>query len=131
MKKLLTVFLSVCLLSVVTPSCKKDKVDPSRIVGYWKGKLGNQTSYPSAGYAMLFRADGTVRVFNSADTTTGSKAEGTYTFRGATITTNYAFPNNEKFSSTATVDAKFIFQEGTFGSGTNATNGDRFFIKKQ
>jgi hypothetical protein len=114
-------------------SCKKDKDEAATIVGFWKGKYGTPNTYPTYGYAFLFRADGTVRVFNSADTTAAQKAEGTYTVTNAVVNTTYTYQGggNLKYSTTATVDPRFTFMEGTYGSNANTTGGGQFFINKQ
>lgn len=123
----------VCSLFTFS-SCSKDKDDPApSIIGLWKGKYGNgATTYPTSGYAFLFRKDGTVRVFNNADTATAGKSEGTYTLSGSTVTTNYTYlaPASGTYSTTATVNANFSFMEGSWGSGTSTTSGGKFFINK-
>jgi hypothetical protein len=128
----LVALTSVLLLS----SCKKDDPAPTSTdpayVGLWKGKYGTGTAYPSSGYAFLFRKDGTVRVFNNSDTTTASKAEGTYSIVGSTVNTIYKYITlGDQYSTTATMDLKASFIEGTWGSGTNTTNGGKFFVVKQ
>lgn len=118
---------------VLIVSCKKDKDETQKpsLAGFWKGKYGNTTSYPSLGYAFLFRTDGTVRVFNNLDTAAALKAEGTYTLSGSTVSTKYTYSNATVYSTSAAMDAKMIFMEGTWGSGTNTTDGGKFFIVKQ
>jgi hypothetical protein len=138
-------FLAIAsIIAIVFASCSKDNNDtvltpvtptpaPS-MVGLWKGKYGNgATTYPTSGYAFLFRADGTVRVFNSTDTATAGKAEGTYTKSGATVTCTYTYiaPSSGTYATSAAVDANFTFVEGTWGSGTNTTNGGMYFLNKQ
>lgn len=133
------------LTAIAFASCSKDDnstvtttpvttTPPPSIVGLWKGKYGNgAATYPTSGYAFLYRADGTVRVFNSIDTATAGKAEGTYIKSGATVTTTYTYlaPASGTYSTSATVDANFTFVEGTWGSGTNTTNGGMYFVNKQ
>ncbi|MFT3825644.1 MAG: hypothetical protein QM731_17120 [Chitinophagaceae bacterium] len=127
--------LSALLLIAVTmfAACSKDKDDDVSIVGFWKGKYGSPlTTYPTNGYCFLFRSNGTVRVFDGTDTTTASKAEGTYTVSGTTVNTTYSYiTGGSQYSTTGTVDSKFTFIEGTWGPGTNATSSGRFFINKQ
>lgn len=128
--------------TIVFGSCKKStttvttNIPPApSILALWKGKYGSGTAYPNSGYAFLFRADGTVRVFNAQDTTlsTTAKAEGTYLKSGSTVTTTYTYlaPASGTYSTSATVDANITFIEGTWGSGTNTTNGGLYFINKQ
>lgn len=132
------------LVALALTSCSKDNNDtavtpvtttpPPSMAGLWKGKYGNgATTYPTSGYAFLFRANGTVRVFNSTDTATAGKAEGTYIKSGATVTATYTYlaPSTGTFSTSAAVDANYTFVEGTWGSGTNTTNGGMYFINKQ
>lgn len=131
MKILKLVFL-FAFVFLLFSSCKKSK-DPvvtASIVGFWTGKYGQSTSYPSSGYAALFRSNGTVRFFNSADTASGTKAEGTYTISGTTINATYTFSVGDSYSISATADPKFTFLEGSWGSGTNTTNGGKWFMYK-
>jgi hypothetical protein len=126
----LVALTSVLLLS----SCKKDNPAPTdpAYAGLWKGKYGVGTSAPGYGYAFLFRNNGTVRVFNDSDTATASKAEGTFSVTGSTVTTTYKYITaGDQYSTTAVMDTKSTFIEGTWGSGSNTTNGGKFFIVKQ
>lgn len=134
-KTILPVLLIFFSMAVI--SCSKDDTpppsDPAH-VGLWKGKYGNgATTYPNQGYAMLLRNNGTIRVFDGADTATASKAEGTYTLTGTSFSTTYTYliPGGSTFSTVAVFDSKFTFMEGTWGSGTNTTNGGRYFLVKQ
>ena len=133
MKALLAVLMMAFTIAILS-SCKKDKTESPGIRGYWQGKYGNGASaYPTLPYFFLFRNDGTVRIYaNVADTATASKAEGTYTVSGSTVTTTYTYLTvSQQYSTTATVDSRFTFIEGTWGNGTNTTNGGRFFLNKQ
>jgi hypothetical protein len=125
-----TLFM-IALSAIVFSACKKEKhADPS-IVGFWKGKYGGTSNYPNLGYALLFRNNGTVRVFDGVDTATAGKAEGTYTVIGSTVTLTYTYGVSNTFSAGASANGGWNFLEGTWGSGTNTTNGGRFFVNKQ
>jgi hypothetical protein len=136
MKKVIVFSIFSFSLCLLFSSCKKDNTpaapaDPA-YVGLWKGKYGTGTAYPSYGYAFLFRNDGTVRVFNDSDTTTASKAEGIYSILGSTVNTTYKYiSGGSQYSTAAVMDLKASFIEGTWGSGTNTTNGGKFFVVKQ
>ncbi len=129
----------ICLLAIMglisVSSCKKDDPEPAvpTLEGFWVGKYGSgANTYPDNGYAALFRSNGTVRVFDGADTTTASKAEGTYTLTGSELKASYTYmPSGSKFSFAAIVDSKFTFLEGTWGSADNTTNGGRWFMNKK
>ena len=125
--------IAVIACSFVFISCKKDKgPEAASIVGFWKGKWGSADSYPAYGYAALFRANGTVRVFDGADTATASKAEGTYTVSGTTVTSSYLYQGaSTPILISAKVDAKFTFLEGTWGNSPSSTNGGKWFMNKQ
>ncbi len=127
--------IAVIASSLVFISCKKDnspaKENPS-LVGFWAGKYGYSSDYPTTGYAALFRANGTVRFFNSVDTATATKAEGTYAISGSTITASYTYIGvGDSYSVSAIVDSKFTFLEGSWGSGANTTNGGKWFMTKK
>lgn len=135
-KKLLSALLLICSTPVFFTSCKKDDpapapTDPAH-VGLWKGKYGNTTSYPSSSYAMLLRNNGTVRVFDGSDTATASKAEGTYTLSGTTVNATYTYlPSGPQYSTTATLNSKTTFMEGTWGPGTTPSGSGKFFLVKE
>ena len=115
-------------------SCKKDDPKPEvpSVVGFWSGKYGNSsTTYPTVGYAALFRANGTVRFFDGSDTATAKKGEGAYTVSGNTVNATYAYTPGSNYSVSSLSDAKFTFLEGTWGNGTNTTNGGRWFMNKK
>lgn len=121
----------IALCTLIFSACKKEKHDNPSIVGFWKGKYGGVSNYPSVGYALLFRNNGTVRVFDGSDTATASKAEGTYTVVGSTVTLTYLYSGSGSLSASATANSGWNFVEGTWGYGTNTTNGGRFFANKQ
>lgn len=125
-------FSAVVLCSLVFISCKKDKVESPSIVGYWKGKWGGSDAYPTYGYAAIFRSNGTVRVFDGADTATAAKAEGTYTVSGTTVTASYLYQGaTTPILISSKVDAKFTFLEGTWGNSPSSTSGGKWFMNKQ
>lgn len=130
MKRLLLI-LTITVMGLA--SCKKEKTAKPSLIGFWKGKYGNTTNYPSSGYGFLFRKDGSVRVYNSVDTAASSKAEGTYTLTGSTINASYTYQNAfaDTYSFTGTVNPSFTFLEGTWGAGTNNNNGGRYFVVKE
>ena len=136
MKQVTFFFITIFSMCVIFSSCKKSSdpapTDPG-YVGFWKGKYGSgATAYPTSGYSFLFRSNGTVRIFDGNDTTTANKAEGTYSITGAAVTSTYTYVGTTaQFSVAATIDPKYTFQEGTWGSGTNTTNGGKYFIVKQ
>ena len=132
MKKVIIALLFGSLLVV---SCKKESCpapETPTIVGFWGGKYGLAASYPTMGYSALFRSNGTVRFFDSNDTAAASKAEGTYSISGSTVAATYVYVGTTgQFSVSATVDAKFTFLEGTYGSGLNTTNRGMWFMNKK
>src|SRR5690606_10447287 len=118
-------------------ACKKDNPEPQpapSMVGFWQGKYGAGENYPTNGYAFLFRADGTIRVFNGIDTTSAAvaKGEGIYSILGATVTAKYTYlsEGGATFSFTGAVNSSFTFLEGTWGSGDNTSGNGRYFVVK-
>lgn len=128
-------FSKICYLLLISAtvfiSCKKDKADKPSLIGMWKGKYGGGTAYPNVPWTILFRDNGTLRVFDGSDTTTALKAEGTYTVAGTTVTTFYKYASSQVYSTSATINPNMTFQEGTYGSGGDVTNGGRFFLVKE
>jgi hypothetical protein len=161
MKNIVTIFTTILVASIIFTSCKKENTTttsvtedtiilkdtvrindttprPITIVGFYTGKIGNNTDYPSYQMAFLFRSDGTVRAYNNnittqgyADTSTIPPAEGTYLLSGDTVTTycKYLYDTTNTFSTQAIVDANFTYMEGTWGSGMTLGAGN-FFVYK-
>ena len=122
------------IVAIACSHCKKENTasEPASVVGFWRGKFGNLSTYPTMGYSLLFRSDGTMRVYDGIDTATANKAEGSYSLEAMQVNTHYRFlSGGATFSASATVDERFTFIEGTWGMGTNATNGGRFFVNKK
>lgn len=127
--------VAIIACSFIFISCKKESCpapESPTLVGLWQGKYGGTTVYPTMGYSALFRSNGTVRIFDGTDTATASKAEGAYTLSGSTVTATYTYlGSGPQYSFSATVDSKFSFLEGTYGSGTSTTGGGKWFMVKK
>jgi hypothetical protein len=123
----------IALFVVLFSACKKDKEENEDPAGYWKGLYASGSLTPSQPYAVLFRPNGTVRVYSqSSDTSTGPKAEGTYKVNGSTITTSYTYFTGTitgSFSTTASSDGNSM--EGSYGSGSSASGGGTFHLSRQ
>ncbi|HMG83057.1 MAG TPA: hypothetical protein VK559_08470 [Ferruginibacter sp.] len=163
MKIFVTIFTTAFLSSVILSSCKKEIAGttstikdtvlvndtvrindttprPATIVGFYTGKIGNNTDYPSFQMAFLFRSNGTVRAFNNNITTPGyfdtsaiPPAEGVYLVSGDTVTTTckYLYDTTNVFSTMAVIDSACTYMEGSWGSGSMNTGGGYFFVYKQ
>jgi hypothetical protein len=127
--------VAVIASSLIFISCKKENCpapETPSVVGFWKGKWGFNADYPSNGYAALFRSNGTVRIFDGADTTTATKAEGTYSVSGTTVTATYTYTGSSSpLAISATADAKFTFLEGTWGTSPSSINGGKWLLNKK
>ena len=122
-----------CLLISCKKSSPVTNSNPA-YVGLWKGKYGGGTNYPTNGYAMLFRNNGTFRVFGGTDTLIATlKGEGTYTVsNGTTINGSYTYPDDGgTYSISATLNSNNTFLEGTWGNAPSNSNGGMFFMVKQ
>jgi len=133
----LRAFLTILLTAVVLSSCKKstDSGHGPSIYGYWKGKYGTGNTYPFYVWIVEFRSNGTVRVYNGvdniADSAASIRADGTFTLTGSSVELHYLFAATaESYSSTAEVDTKYIFMEGSWGSGANTSDGGKFYLFK-
>src|ERR1700757_3878350 len=138
MKNIITLFITVFLLAVSMASCKKTTVTKTMvikdtivihdtipydttIVGFFTGKIGSSNDYPSTQFDILFRANGTVRVYQGGpDTATAGlfPGEGTYTVSGDTVNTTYTFPDSTTFSATGTINPAFTYIGGSWGYGS-------------
>jgi carbonic anhydrase len=131
--------LIISALALLASSCKKEeapKETPSPVLGYWKGKYNNSTT-PGAlfsdNYAMLFAANGKVRVYDlgtATDTATllsAQKADGTWLLNGTTLQVSYASGSNT-INTTGTVNAAFNNMSGTWAK--NTTVKGNFYLNK-
>lgn len=110
----------------------RDKTSEEKLEGFWVGEYGNGTNPPNAEYAFLFRLDGTVDVYTGIDTTSASKAEGTYTVDGSIVSTTYTYiVANDTYSTEASVNVAYDHMEGTWGNDENTTGGGTFYLDKQ
>lgn len=124
---LLTVMIVSCILFF---SCKKNDDKQVGIVGYWVGQYGSGDAAPSVDYCFLIKEDGRIRVYsNSADTTIGDRANGTYTFQGSTLTAYYAFSPDAIYSTTAVLKGNRL--EGSWGNRLSNSNGGTYFAVKK
>jgi hypothetical protein len=138
MKTFITAVLTLTVVIVISGivSCsKKDKLDDPKkvVVGYWKGKYGASSTSLTQSWEFLFRSDGTLRVFDGADTTTTTgKGEGTYTIADSVVMTHFAFFVNPSyiFSSTGVLNTNDTKMTGTYGRPGSSGTG-YFFLDKQ
>jgi hypothetical protein len=127
--------LAFAATGFILVSCKKDNTTtpaPAAHEGYWKGKYGVGSNRPSLDYSMLIKSDGTFRIYDGSDTATAVKYEGTYTVSGTTFTGVYNLVGGGiQYSTLAGFNAQFTGLDGTYGSGTNTTNGGNYTLTKQ
>lgn len=113
----------ILLLAIVASfitACKEDDPAPS-VVGFWSGTYDG-----SASWHMLYRSNGTVRVFDGADTATAGKAEGTYTVSDSVRTTYTYIGGGPTYSTAGKMNDAATTMVGTYGAGT-VTNGGGIF----
>ncbi len=121
MKKMNVVLLTM-LAVIVIASCKKE--DPATVVGFGSGPYEG-----SAPWHMLFRANGTVRVYDGADTATAGFAEGTYTVSDS-VRTQYSYAADNRYSTAAKMNDDATSMVGTYGYDTDTDDGGTFTLTK-
>jgi hypothetical protein len=136
MKKRFWIAVATVFGLVSFVSCKKENPAPSHsVVGFWKGKLGQDQQYPIHGYAYLFRSNGTVRVYflgNNPDTLIAKIAEGTYLITGNQVNTTHTyFSNGPQHSTVGTINANYSFTEGSWINVQYPNLKGKFFLNKQ
>ncbi len=129
-------FLFGVFICMTIISCKKDKAtttDPTpAYIGFWTGKYGIGTNRPTFDYAMLLKTNGVFRIYEGADTASAVKYEGNYTVAGTNFTGTYnLLGGGIQYTTVAGFNALFTGLDGTFGSGTNSTNGGSYTLVKQ
>jgi hypothetical protein len=139
MKMNLILLASIVSISMV--ACKKDKVENPQepqqtIVGFYAGKINNDptsSEFPN-NYSILFRQNGTARVFNmGASTDTASihalnKIEGTWLQNGNSLQVAYK-PIGSLITVSASVNKAASDVNGTWGFD-GATKG-KFFLNRK
>ena len=138
MKKTCLWMLSIIIVSVIiVTSCKKEKPAAISVVGFWKGKYASgTTTSPYRGCAMLFRGDGTVRVYDckcSGEIDTllvADKAEGTYSIKDSVINVSSDLTIGLIKFSAGRVNPGLTRIEGSYGNTASANDG-RYFMTKQ
>jgi hypothetical protein len=84
---------------------------------------------------MLFRTNGTVRVYINADTSAGIAAEGTYVIQDSTVTTTCTYlvagAGSPSFSTLGTWSNANNTIKGTEGFGENQVGAGTFSLTKQ
>jgi hypothetical protein len=162
MKDILLILIISFISVMIFSSCKKENITststildtiivrdttktldtvpgPMSITGFYIGKIGSNTDYPSFQMAFLFRSNGTVRAYNNilsmpgnVDTSDIPPAEGTYIVSHDTITTHciYLYDTTNTFSTLAIVNSDSTYMEGAWGSGMSIGSGFFFVYKK-
>lgn len=127
----LVICLVFAFVVVGLTSCKKDEVEAPSIQGYWEGKYGDASGYPSIFFAFVIKSDGTAEVYSGgADTASSAKGKGNYTFLDNKLNLTYNYSGSNVFNATATTTSAFTMIEGTWGTGASYSNGGKFFMGK-
>jgi hypothetical protein len=121
MKKM-NVVLFTMLAVLVIASCKKE--DPATVVGFWSGTYDGTEPWH-----VLFRANGTVRVYDGADTATAGFAEGTYTVSDS-VRTQYSYSVDNRYSTAAKMNDDATSMVGTYGYDTSTDDAGTFTLTK-
>ena len=129
-------FLFVLVLGITLfASCNKDKDDvvsipATELTGVLEGKYGTGTNTPSSFYSFNLKADGTMQELNSAGEINGT---GTWTITGTTFraTHHYLFPANAFFVTTGTYNTATKTITGTWGYGSNDSDGGKWYMTKK
>ena len=128
------VIIALCTVAVLFACSKKDNPPTPNIVGYWTGLYGTVSQpTPYLDYAVLFRSNGTVRVFDDLDTSNSFRSEGTYTVSGNTVKTTYAYVGmpDDTYSTSATLNANLTTMTGTWGRYSSTSGLGAFNLTKQ
>lgn len=134
MKRLFCTFLVVFILFTLLSCNKKSELSP--LVGFWDGSYKGAYDEDIYDWAVLFRRNGTVRVFSGSKDTTSvdnSKiATGTYTVSEDSVTVNYVFPGDYDYTFKGVLITDNIFPEleGVWNSNDGIYGGEFIFYKK-
>jgi hypothetical protein len=100
---------------------------PRIITGTWAGTWGNGSSNSPNFYSFQLDANGSMRLL---DINSNIIASGTYTFVNNQLKASYTYTNGSIFSVAATLDATNVLH-GTWGVGSNTTNGGNWTMSKK
>jgi hypothetical protein len=134
MRAILTIAVLLALLS----SCKKNTVTPAKssIIGYW---TGTTAFYFSPNIAVLYRADGTARIYRTVtpppidtNATTTTKSEGLYVLKGDSVNADFPTALNFiiGFTYTGIINTQKNYMDGpiqTFSNSEYGSNSVEFF----
>jgi hypothetical protein len=129
MKNKIAIISIALICGILFTACKKNSGQSSNsVIGFWVGKIGMGTNPPSIEYGFLFKTDGTVTVYSSADTAISDRQTATYFVTGATMKANFNFP--DPVTMTGTINSGFTRIEGDWFYGVNVFGGHFYMDKK-
>lgn len=116
-------------------SCKKNDAtnhNYTNVVGFWKGKTGTGTVAPNTDIAILFKGDGTMRVYNnSSDTASARKVDDLYYVNSNIINMSYLEAGNAYSTKMqGTINTNFTRIDGTRGVGAAVTGEGTFYLMR-
>jgi hypothetical protein len=127
-------FATAFLLSfLLFASCKKDKaaieLSKAEIAGVYAGKYGTGDNTPASFYSFQVKEDGTMHELNSSGQIIGT---GAWTITGTSFRASYhyTFPSTSFFVASGTYDPATKKLTGTWGYGSNDSNGGKWHMTK-
>jgi len=127
MKKLL--LLTTVSLLLIFAACKKETTVTytanTQITGYWPALYGYGTAVPTSACSVLFRADGTMRIYIGADSAAAVKGEGVYNISEGKLVFWYKHLTDAGEYTFASVLADKTFT-GTWGNGQLSSGAGLF-----
>lgn len=110
MKKIFAFGMLALSMSFLLLSCSKDEEEELKpYTGFYVGLSGLGSEVPTNDFAILFRSDGSMRYYESSDTTKGTKQEGTYTVIDKALEFRL---NSSTYVGSGTYNADFTILEG-------------------
>jgi hypothetical protein len=97
------------------------------IAGTWVGTWGSRNDNSPNFYSFRLNADGTMQLIDSKGNITAS---GSYSFSKSQLAGSYTYLNADTYSFAATMDASNIMN-GSWGQGSNSTNGGKWTMRKK
>ena len=97
------------------------------VAGTWVGTWGNGNDNSPNFYSFRLNTDGTMQLIDAKGNITAS---GSYIFSKSQLTGSYTYTNADTYSFAATIDVSNIMY-GTWGQGSNSTNGGKWTMRKK
>lgn len=133
MRRLMSLMFCAAVVTTIACGDNDNTTEPSAtIVGKWVGHYGGDEANETSDYTFFFRGDSTVGVIDGLGEEADIEAEGTWTVRGDTVFTDYAYTDGgAEYVTLGLLNKSRTQQKGIWNDAPNPVGGGTFTIKQQ